>query len=260
MFRVRRVPLSHLPLWQGDAVRRLVLGVLSLMLLTGCSQKQDTLDVFAAASLTESMDAIIALYQKAHPDVEIVVTYDSSGTLKRQIEEGADCDVFVSASWSQVEALELDGIAWLSNELVLVVPAGSTKVTSFDDVMAGDFDLLGIGNSDVPAGAYAMEVLESIGVSLAELEAQGKVSYGSNVKEILVQAQQAMVDCAMVYATDAIGAGVDVVAVANEDWYSPAVYPMVGLHDDAQTVDFMAFLQSDAATAVLVDGGFTVLN
>ncbi len=236
------------------------MGLLAVGVLSGCGQTQQTqqtLDIFAAASLTTPLDAVIALYQEDHPEVDITVTYDSSGTLKRQIEEGAPCDVFLSASWTQVEALDLDGTAWLSNQLVLVVPQGEPAITGFDDLIAGNFSLLGIGNSDVPAGAYAMEVLESLDISLADLEAQGKVSYGSNVKEILVQAEQSMVDCAMVYATDAIGTAVDVVEVANQDWYSPALYPIATCNENSVTQDFATFLQSEDAMDILLDAGFS---
>ncbi|WP_409968887.1 molybdate ABC transporter substrate-binding protein [Bengtsoniella intestinalis] len=237
-------------------MRRIFAGLLAALLLSGCTSQSATVEVFAAASLTETMDALIAMYETEHPEVDVVATYDSSGTLRRQIDEGASCDVFFSASWTQVEGME--AMALLENQLVLVVPENGSGVTSFEDLIRGDFTLLAIGNSDVPAGAYATEVLDSLGVSLADLEADGKVSYGSNVREVLTQVAYTMVDCAMVYATDCVGSSVEIVAVADGSWYSPAIYPMAVLSDDEDVASFAAFLQSDTAKTVFVEAGFAL--
>ena len=196
-----------------------------------------TLNVFAAASMTETLNEIIAQYKTVAPNVTITPTYDSSGTLYTQIKEGADCDLFISAAQKQMNQLDgslkadtdknPDGLDLidtatrkniLENKVVLVVPKDNpANIKSFKDL--ANAKLIALGNSDVPVGSYSLEILQSLGLDIKSLEAAGKVSYGSNVKEVTTQVTQGSVDCGIVYATDAYSAGLTVVDTATKDMF-----------------------------------------
>ena len=231
--------------------------------------------VFAAASLTEPLDEIIALYRDTAPNVTVIPTYDSSGTLKTQIQEGAVCDIFISAAQKQMNQLDAaagdansEGLDFvlqgtrrdlLENRVVLTVPANNPKdIQSFADLGTEKLELLCIGNEDVPVGAYSLELLTRLGI-LEQLEAEGKLTYGSNVKEVAAQVTEGTVDAGIVYATDAFSAGLTVVDEAGEDLVGPVVYPAAVLnitqHEDAARA-FLDFLETDAAMDVFRSVGF----
>ncbi|MEG1594205.1 MAG: substrate-binding domain-containing protein, partial [Oscillibacter sp.] len=158
------------------------------------------LTVFAAASLTDSLDEIIASYKAVAPHVTITATYDSSGTLKTQIENGADCDLFLSASPKQMNQLDaacdaeknpdkldfIDSatrIKLLENKVTLAVPQGNPKgITGFDglaELLKSGEVLLAMGNSDVPVGQYTQKILTFYGLDEAALATSGVLTYGS---------------------------------------------------------------------------------
>lgn len=234
--------------------------------------------VFAAASMTETLDQIIELYKTVAPNVTIIPTYDSSGTLKTQIEEGADCDLFISAAQKQMNALDAayiddadknpDGLDFidtatrvniLENKVALVVPEGNpANITSFADL--ANAKLIALGNSDVPVGSYSLEILKYLNIDIAELESAGKVTYGSNVKEVTTQVSEGTVDCGIVYATDAFSAGLTVVDTATKDMCKQVIYPAAVLksskNSDAAKA-FLDYLLTDEAMAVFAAVGFT---
>ena len=237
-----------------------------------------TLYVFAAASMTETLDEIIELYKDVAPNVTIIPTYDSSGTLKTQIQEGAECDLFISAAQKQMN--QLDGavdaaggneegldfvlsdtrIDLLENKVVLAVPdENPAGIMSFEDLGTDKLTLLCIGNEDVPVGAYSEEILNTLGI-LDALKAANKLTYGSNVKEVTTQVKEGTVDAGIIYATDAFSAGLKVVAQADTSLCRPVIYPAAVLkntqHEQAAR-DFLAFLQTADAMAVFESVGFT---
>ena len=194
----------------------------------GSSSKSAELTVFAAASLTEALEEIAEEYQKAEPDVSLIFNFDSSGTLKTQIQEGAVCDLFLSASPKQMDQLEAESdsllpesrIDLLENQVVLVTPKENDKnIDSFDSLAehlkAGDI-LLAMGNSDVPAGQYAEKILSWYGLDMRELESKGLVTYGSNVKEVAAQVSEGSADAGIIYSTDAFSAGLPPLDQASE--------------------------------------------
>ena len=162
-----------------------------------------TLKVFAAASMTETLTEIQEMYKDVAPNVTLVFNFDSSGTLKTQIQEGADCDLFISAAQKQMNQLDKDAdpevntegldyvlegtkVNLLENKVVLAVPDGNPKdIESFEDLGTDKLSLLALGNEDVPVGQYSTEILTNLGI-LDSLEAEGKITYGSNVKELPV--------------------------------------------------------------------------
>ena len=220
--------------------------VMTLALFTGCAAKDTTepktttepealeetaepetpeepaaepveLIVFAAASMTETLNQIAEMYKEAAPNVTLVYNFDSSGTLKTQIEEGADCDVFISAAPKQMNALDAsrdadggnaDGLDFvlqgtrinlLENKVALAVPEGNPKnITSYDELAAGlqaGTVFLAMGNADVPVGQYTQKIFACYGLDEEALANAGVLTYGTNVKEVTTQVSEAAVDC-----------------------------------------------------------------
>jgi len=272
----------------------LLLGLVLLFALTACASKTEpaaepagseeaaeaeevTLYVFAAASMTETLDQIIALYKAVAPNVTIVPTYDSSGTLKTQIQEGAQCDIFISAAQKQMNQLDAakdaeggneEGLDFvlsdtrvdlLENKVVLAVPDENPKgIETFADLGTDKLSLLCIGNEDVPVGAYSLEILNALGIMDA-LESSGKLTYGSNVKEVTTQVKEGTVDAGIIYATDAFSAALTVVDQATSDLCRQVIYPAAVLNvteNEQAARDFLAFLQSDEAMTVFQSVGF----
>ena len=183
------------------------------------AEEEVELIVFAAASMTETLTEIKALYEEANPGVTIVYNFDSSGTLKTQIEEGADCDIFISAAQKQMNQLDAscdekanpDGLDFvlqdsrvdlLENKVALVVPEGNPKgIASFEQLAellkAGEV-FMAMGNCDVPVGQYTQKILAHFDLDEEALAAAGVLTYGSNVKEVTTQVVEASVDCGVV--------------------------------------------------------------
>ena len=237
--------------------------------------------VFAAASMTETLTTLGEQYMSDHPEVTIVFNFDSSGTLKTQIQEGADCDIFISAGQKQMNQLDitanpevntegldfvLEGTRFniLENKVALAVPEGNpAEISSYDDLAAKLKDgkaVLAMGNADVPVGQYTQKILAYYELSEDDLAAAGSVTYGSNVKEVTTQVSEAAVDCGIIYQTDAFSAGLTVVDTATAEMCGQVIYPAAVLNisqnpDAAQA--FLDYLVSDAGDVVFEAVGFT---
>ena len=226
--------------------------------------------VFAAASLTETLNAIAETYSADHPGVTFRFNFDSSGTLKTQIEEGADCDLFLSAAQKQMNALQDEDLIntntrvdLLENKVVLAVPEGNpADIQSFEDIGTDPCKRIALGNKDVPVGSYSVEILTNLGI-LNELESGNKITYGSNVKEVTTQVKEAAADCGIVYATDAFSAGLETVDQATAEECSPVIYPAALTAstehaDEAQA--FLDYLTTDDAAAIFESVGFAMVK
>ena len=239
--------------------------------------------VFAAASLTETLNAIAETYSAENPGVTFSFNFDSSGTLKTQIQEGADCDLFLSAGQKQMNQLDstasaevnTEGLDFvdaesrvdlLENKVVLCVPEGSDKgIDSFDalaeHLKAQDI-LFCMGNSDVPVGQYTQKILAYYQLDEAALAAAGVITYGSNVKEVTTQVTEGSVDAGVVYCTDAYSAGLTPVDEATKEMCGQVIYPAAvmknALHAEAAR-EFLAYLRTDKAATVFESVGFTAL-
>lgn len=228
------------------------------------------LTVFAAASLTETLNEISEQYKTVAPNVELVFNFDSSGTLKTQIEEGADCDLFLSAAQKQMNALEEENlinadtrIDLLENKVALAVPEGNpADIQSFEDIGTDKCKLVALGNEDVPVGSYSVEILTNLGI-LDELESGNKITYGSNVKEVTAQVKEAAADCGIVYATDAYSAGLETVDEATADECRQVIYPAALTASTAHAEEAQAFLDyltTDDAAAIFESVGFAMVK
>lgn len=280
---------------------RFATAALSLAMLAGCgggaSQSTDSsaadsnsadsveLTVFAAASMTETLNQIAEDYKSVDPNVTFSFNFASSGDLLTQIKEGADCDVFISAAPKQMNALDgslkddtdknpdgldelQDGtrIDLLENKVTLAVPEGNPKgIKSFDDLAeklkSGDV-LLAIGNSDVPVGQYTQKIFSYYKLDEKALADAGVLTYGSNVKEVTTQVSEGTVDCGIIYATDAFSAGLDTVDEATADMCGQVIYPAAVLKNSAHADEakaFLDYLTTDEAGKVFESVGFTTL-
>ena len=237
--------------------------------------------VFAAASMTETLDKIGAMYMEENPDVTLTFNYDSSGTLKTQIQEGAVCDLFISAGQKQMDQLDIEAdpevntekldfvdettrINILENKVTLCVTEDNEKgLESFDDMKDGLADgsiLMAMGNSDVPVGQYTQKILAYYGLDEEELAGQGVISYGTNVKEVTTQISEGSVDCGVIYCTDAFSAGLNIVDYATAEMCGQVIYPAAVLktseNADAAKA-FLDYLQNDECMKIFEEVGFS---
>ena len=236
--------------------------------------------VFAAASMTETMNQIAELYKAKAPNVTLTYNFDSSGTLKTQIQEGAECDLFISAGQKQMNQLDitadpevntdkldfvLEGtrVNLLENRVTLCVPEGNPKdIKSFDDLadkLKEGSVLMAMGNSDVPVGQYTQKILAFYGLDEEKLAKDGVITYGTNVKEVTTQVTEASVDCGVVYCTDAFSAGLTPVDYATKEMCGQVIYPAAVLNvsgNQEAAKEFLAYLRTDEAMKVFEAVGF----
>lgn len=275
---------------------------MSLGLLVGCGSSEEAepveeetveaevseepveLTVFAAASMTETLTEIAELYKEVAPNVTLTFNFDSSGTLKTQIEEGAVCDLFISAAPKQMN--ELDGsldaeqnpdgldfvlqgtrIDLLENKVALAVPEGNEAgIESYDDLVNGLKDgsiVLAMGNADVPVGQYTQKIFAFYGLNEEELANAGSITYGTNVKEVTTQVSEAVVDCGIIYATDAYSAGLTVVDTATAEMCGQVIHPAAVLNiteNEEAAKAFLEYLTGAEASAIFEKVGFSPLS
>ena len=238
--------------------------------------------VFAAASMTETMNQLKEMYEQNNPNVTVTYNFDSSGKLLTQIKEGADCDLFISAAPTQMNAMDgsligdteenpdgLDRIVTgsridlLENKVTLAVPEGNPKgIESFDqlaELLKGGDVMLAIGNSDVPVGQYTRKIFSYYGID--ETAVADKLTYGNNVKEVTSQVSEAAADCGIIYATDAFSAGLTVVGSATAEMCGQVIYPAAVLKGEKEEAAraFLAYLETDAAMTVFERVGFSAV-
>ena len=263
--RVRALSSTHRNLKERITLKKTASIILTLLLvaaLAACGGKggQGTLTVFAAASMQEAMTEIGAAYMALHPDTVLAFNFDSSGALQTQIQEGADCDIFISAGQKQMDQLDaaantegldfvLEGsrVDLLENKVALAVPEGNPKgVGSFDELaelLKNGEVLLAIGNSDVPVGQYTQKIFAFYGLDETALNAAGKLTYGSNVKEVTTHISEGAADCGIIYATDAFSAGLTVADTAVPEMCGPVVYPAAVVKNSGNPDEAQAFLE-----------------
>ena len=275
----------------------LLLAAALVLSLVACGTGQDTtagddtaqeekteLVVFAAASLTETLTQLGEDYMAEHPDVSLTFNFNSSGTLKTQIQEGADVDLFLSAGQKQMDQLDItadsavntEGLDFvlegtrldiLENKVALAVPEGNpANIQSYEDLAAGlkaGSVLLAMGNADVPVGQYTQKIFAYFGLDEQALAQAGCITYGSNVKEVTTQVAEGAVDCGIIYQTDAFSDHLTVVDTATAEMCGQVVYPAavmkVSKHPQ-EAKDFLSYLTSEAGDKVFAEVGFTPIG
>lgn len=231
---------------------------------SGDSSEKVELNISAAASLQEAMVELEKEFKNINPDVKLTVNLGSSGSLMQQIQEGAPCDLFISAGAKQMDTLVEDGTVekdavktLLTNDLVLVAAKGE-KVDSLDALKTDDVEKIAIGDPEsVPAGKYAKEVLDN--TKLYD-NVKDKLVLAKDVKEVLSWVQKGNADVGFVYLSDATGVDdVDVVLTTDDDSHSEIAYPVAVLKDSKQAKvaqQFEDFLLSYTAQNILEKHGF----
>ena len=230
--------------------------------------------VFAAASLTESLTAIQKTYEAAHPGVKLIYSFGSSGDLMKQIKQGAECDLFISAGQKQMNQIDINASAdvntdgsdfvvdgtrinLLENKVVLVVPDGNPKdIQSFDqlaELLKSKDLLMAMGGEGVPVGGYTQKILAFYDLDEEDLANSGCITYGADVKEVTTAVKEGNVDCGVIYASDAFSANLTVIEAATEEMTAgriiyPAALIKSGTNADA-AAEFLAYLQTDEAMA-----------
>lgn len=233
------------------------------------SEESVTLSIAAAASLEKCYtEKLIPMFEKEHSNVKIEGTYDSSGKLQTQIEQGMEADVFMSAATEQMDNLvdedyisKDDVVDLLENKLVLIVPAKNANedITSFET--AAKAETIAVGDPEsVPAGQYAKEAFTNLNMWD---DVNSKASFGTNVTEVLNWVAKGSAECGVVYATDAASTDdVKAVAEAPEDALkTPVIYPVASLKNSKNKEmadEFVKFLQTDEALDVFKSYGFTI--
>ncbi|MBR0216817.1 MAG: molybdate ABC transporter substrate-binding protein [Clostridia bacterium] len=254
---------------------------LTALCVPAAAESSTELIVFAAASMTETLTELKKVYEEANPDVSLILSFESSGTLKTQIQEGAECDLFISAGQKQMNQLDISAdasvntegldmvlqgsrINLLENKVALVVPEGNPKgIESFDDLaekLGAGTVFMAMGNSDVPVGQYTQKILAFYGLDEAALANAGTLTYGTNVKEVTTQVKAASVDCGVVYGTDAFSAGLEIIDTATAEMCGQVIYPAAVMkesrHPEAAQA-FLTWLTGEEASAVFSAVGFT---
>jgi len=265
------VSLFHIKKTLGKTLT-CVLAVVLLLMATGCHKDTSenapiTLDVMAAASLTNAIAEINTAYTDMRPWVTIIPNFASSGTLQVQIENGGACDVFISAATAQMDNLQNKNLLTegtrrnlLNNKVVLIVPNNSTLgLTSFADLALSKVTKIAIGDpASVPAGTYAQQAFDLLGITT---QVQSKYVQGADVRGVLAYVESGSVDAGIVYATDALTSNrVTVVASAPDTINAQVVYPVAITKNSrapSEAQEYIDFLASAQAMAIFAKYGFS---
>jgi molybdate transport system substrate-binding protein len=255
--------------------RRFITGSLLILFFGGlagtrtarvAAEQSSSITVSAAISLKDSLDEVGHLYATRHPAAKVAFNYGGSGTLQRQIEQGAPVDVFFLAAEKQMDDLAAQGLVAtetrrdiVANSLVLITLASSTMVRGIEDLSRLQVSAIALGEpGTVPAGMYARQTLEHMGFFAA---IERKIVYAKDVRAVLTYVETGNADAGFVYRTDALTSQkVRVVATAPADSHDPIVYPAAVLKNSknaAAAREFLDFLEGPEARAVFEKYGFT---
>lgn len=240
--------------------------------IIGCENQQEQktdLIVFAAASMTETLEEIKPLFENKYPDINLIYTFDSSGTLKNQISEGASADVFISASKKQIDQLidenlilKEDTLDILENKIVIVSSENSNiEINSVEDLLSDEINTIALGNSDVPVGDYSEKLLKNIGIWD---QIYGKVTFGSNVKEVTTWIKEGVADVGIIYSTDAVSEGLNIQLNVEENLLDEKIIYPIGILENSNQKEnskkFLEFLKTEESKEIFENVGFVVLD
>ena len=238
-----------------------------------------TLNVFAAASMTETLTEIQEMYKEVAPNVTLVFNFDSSGTLKTQIQEGADCDVFISAAQKQMDQLEkTDGLVVdgtrknvVNNQVVVVTRKDSgTKVTGLETLK--DASSIALAGGSVPVGKYTRQALVNLGIldkvddvstipteTVSEALGGVEISEQDNVSKVLAAVVEGSCEVGTTYYSDTYGYEdeLNILQTVSYDLTGNVIYPIAQVKNDevsdaevSEAKDFIDFVTSDKAKTI----------
>jgi molybdate transport system substrate-binding protein len=251
------------------ALRSLLLAALAVSFAADVATAA-TVQVFAAASLTEAFHDIAALYEKQNPGDDLEFNFGGSQTLRTQIEEGAGADVFASADRVHMDALKERGLVksdsvFARNRLVVVTPSASPKIRRLADLARPGIRIV-VADANVPVGRYTAEALGKMarggafGDDFEKRVAANVVSRETNVRAVLAKVALDEVDAGVVYATDAVTAAAKVVSLEIPDSLNVvAEYPIAVLAKSRvkdAAARFVALVLGPAGRAALAKRGF----
>lgn len=231
------------------------------------SKKEVELTISAASSLKESMSDIKTEFEKENPNITLTFNFASSGSLQKQIEQGAPSDIFISAADSNMDTLENEDLiikdsrkTLVTNSLVLIVPSELT-LTNITNLTNSNFKHIAMGDpSSVPAGKYAEEVLNSTNLKAI---LQEKLVYAKDVKEVLSWVSTGNAEAGFVYKTDALTTNTVTIADNNIDNYHSAInYPVAIIKDSkniSEAEKFENFLFSDYSKEIFIKYGYSTV-
>jgi molybdate transport system substrate-binding protein len=253
--------------------------LVTLVPLAGCTSESTTptntpaaveLTVSAAASLTDALQAVNELYMKEYKNMTVTPNFASSGTLQKQIEQGAPADVFISAAAKQMDALQGEGLILdssrrnlLNNKVVLVVPVDSTlTLADFTGLLDVSVKKVAIGDPEsVPAGTYGKQALDQLGIYE---QVKSKLILCSDVRQVLSYVEAGNVDAGIVYSTDAaITDKVKIITDAPVEVNSKIVYPVAIIKASQHTAvaeAYITFLTGNEAATIFEKYGFSVVK
>ncbi len=228
---------------------------------------KQSLTVFAAASLTESYSELATLFEASHPNVDVVLNFAGSNTLRAQIEQGAPADVFASANTKEMDALVASDLVaadapqvFLHNRLVIIAPAeNAANLTSVEDIARPNLKLV-FAAEEVPVGRYTRQMLANMSDEFSAKVLANVVSNESDVKQVLAKIQLGEADAGIVYASDAVAAPELVVVEIPAEFNVLATYPIAALTDSVIAEEFVAFVLSPTGQTVLEKWGFTPIE
>ena len=254
----------------------LVVGILPV----GCApaaqrsgDAENTLMVFAAASLSESFRALASAYEADHPDITIAFNFAGSQTLRTQLHHGAEADVFASANWEHMATVKEAGLLgnvpqyFAANRLAVAVPADSDTVQTLGDLTSPGVSIA-IAAEEVPAGAYARDSLDLMAGDdafpndYASAVLSNVVTNETSVRGVAQKVALGEVDAGIIYETDAQAAQyADAIRVMEIPLqFNPAAqYPIAALSTSQQletALEFVEFVQGDSGQAILREFGF----
>jgi len=244
----------------------LVIALLVSLSACGNSGAENTLTIFAAASLTEAFSELVSVFEISHPEVDVMLSFAGSNTLRAQIEQGAQADVFASANTQEMDSLaqiglvNMDGIhIFSSNKLVIVTPENNpAEITTFEDLAHPDLKLV-LAAEEVPVGRYARLMLDNAGQEFKTQVLENVVSNESTVKQVLAKVQLGEADAGIVYASDAASAPDLPVIDIPPEMNVLAEYPIATLRDtpNPELADaFVDFVLSTEGQPILQKWGF----
>lgn len=258
----------------------LLIGLLAVALLAaGCGGKKEAppqaaqpveLNISAAVSLKDALTEIQKNYQVKKPNVTLVYNLGASGSLQKQIEQGAPADIFISAAPKQMDDLEAKNLVnkstrknLVENKLVLVAPQNSTLgLNKFEDISKAGVQKFSMGETaTVPAGQYGQQVLQKLNLWDG---VKDKVVFAKDVRTVLAYVETGNVEAGIVYKTDAASsAKVKIAATAPEGTHQPILYPaaiLSGAKQPKAAEEFMAYLAGPEAGQIFEKYGFSIIK